>query len=69
MATKKLSAEDFVKSILPKAKSERQTTNGGESYYLIREGMQTMYLASGKTKSEAWENAKMVVEKYNLKTK
>jgi len=53
-----MTAKQFVKNRLPKAKAERQVTNGGEVYWLIREGRNYFYLASGKTESNAWVNAK-----------
>lgn len=53
-----MTAEQFVKSKLPKATAERQVTNGGNVYYLIRDGRATLYLAEGATKKLAWENAK-----------
>ena len=58
-----MTAEEFVKQTLPKAKAERQVTNGGEAYWLIRNGRDTMYIASGNSKSNAWVNAKKTLQK------
>lgn len=33
-------------------------THFGETYWLIRNGRETMYIASGKSESNAWVNAK-----------
>jgi hypothetical protein len=63
-----MTSEEFVKSRMPKASIERQTTNGGESYYLVREKRSdTMYFAEGKTKSNAWVNAKKRILKMDKK--
>lgn len=64
-----MTSEEFVKSHLPKAKAEKHTTNRGESYYLIRDGRATMYLASGETKAKAWKNAKEYIVKFLEKSK
>lgn len=53
-----MKAKDFVKKYYPKARSEKQITNGGETYYLIRNGIDTMYLTNGKTESKAWNKLK-----------
>jgi len=60
-----MTAEQFVKKHYPNARCEKQKTNGGESYYLIRDGRNTMYMASGKTKSNAWSNAKKTIKPIN----
>jgi hypothetical protein len=55
-----MTAKEFVKERLPNARAERHV-NGmivGIPYWLIRDGRNTMYLASGKTESNAWVNAK-----------
>lgn len=57
-----MTSKDFVKSHYHKAKSERHKTNGGEVYYLIRDGRNTMYMAEGSTESKAWMNAKESIE-------
>jgi hypothetical protein len=64
-----MTSEEFVKSRMPKASIERQTTNGGETYYLVRvKRSDTMYFVSGKTKSNAWVNAKKrILEMENKK--
>ena len=53
-----MKAKDFVKSRMPTARAERQTTRGKQSYWLIREGRETMWFADGNTESNAWMNAK-----------
>jgi len=58
-----MTAKEYVKSKKPTARAERQTTNGRESYWLIRELGQYMYIASGKTQSNAWVNAKASIQK------
>lgn len=52
-----------MKSKFPKMKSERHTKKNGEVYYLIRNGNNTMYLSSGKSKKEAWKNALEFIKK------
>lgn len=57
-----MTAKEFVQSKIPNARAERQVKGRvkglQEVYYLIREGRNTMYIASGKTESNAWVNAK-----------
>lgn len=53
-----MKAKDFVKQKMPLAKAERQTTRGKDQYWLIRNGRETMYFASGNSESNAWVNAK-----------
>lgn len=53
-----MKAKEFVKTHYPTAASERQTTNGGRHYWLIRERGKYMYMAEGETESKAWINAK-----------
>lgn len=57
-----MTAKEFVLSRFPNAKSERHTigrVKGMQStYYLIRDGKNTMYMASGDTESIAWRHAK-----------
>lgn len=50
--------KEFVKSLMPKARAERHKTNGGKTYWLIREGSKTMYFAEGDTQAKAWLNAR-----------
>lgn len=58
-----MTAKEFVKAHLPSASIEKQETNGGEKYYLIRkQRFAPMYMASGKTAGEAWKNAKEFVK-------
>ena len=57
-----MTAKEFVLEKMPKARAERQVRGMikglQEIYWLIREGRNTMYFASGKTESNAWVNAK-----------
>lgn len=57
-----MTAKEFVKERYPKARAERHRTGSnttyGETYWLIRNGRETMYMASGKSESNAWVNAK-----------
>lgn len=53
-----MTAKEFVISKMPNARAERQTTNGGVKYWLIRNGRSYMWFADGKTEREAWKNAK-----------
>ena len=57
-----MTAKEFVKERYPNARAERQVRGmiKGmlEVYYLIRDGRNTMYIASGKSESNAWVNAK-----------
>lgn len=60
-----MTAKEFVKSKLPTAASEKQTTNGGRKYWLIRERGKYMYIADGDTESKAWTNAKKILQEIN----
>ena len=57
-----MTAKEFVKERYPNARVERQVRGMikgmQEVYYLIRDGRNTMYMASGKSESNAWVNAK-----------
>ena len=53
-----MTAKEFVKEKYPNARSEKQSKNTKEVYYLIRDGRNTMYMASGNSESNAWVNAK-----------
>lgn len=57
-----MTAKEFVKEKFPKAQAERQVQGRikglQEVYYLIRNGRETMYIASGNSESNAWVNAK-----------
>lgn len=56
-----MTAKEFVKARYPNAISEKQVKGmikgSQETYYLIRNGKNT-YIASGKSESNAWVNAK-----------
>lgn len=63
-----MTAKEFVKSKMPNARPEKQKTNGGEAYYLIRDGRTTGYFSYGETESKAWKNAKeRIIEQENNK--
>lgn len=66
-----MTAKEFVKSKVPNASAERQVQGRikglQEVYYLIREGRNTMYMASGKTESNAWVNAKKFIMERDAK--
>lgn len=51
------SAKATVKAKHPDAKAERQKTNGGKVYWLIRFGRSFMPYADGDTESKAWKQA------------
>lgn len=59
--------KDYVKRYIPKARAEKQKTNKGETYWLIRDGNEIMYFASGKTQSNAWLVAKERIERKAVK--
>ena len=60
-----MTAKEFVKERYPNARAERQLRGMikgmQEVYYLIRDGRNTMYMASGKSESNAWVNAKKYI--------
>lgn len=61
-----MTAKEQVLSLMPTAKSERQVTNGGETYWLIRERGKNMYYAEGETEAKAWKNARIrLMEDFN----
>jgi hypothetical protein len=55
-----MTAKEYVKSKMPNARAERHVEGQiiGKPYWLIRDGRNTMYFASGKTESNAWVEAK-----------
>lgn len=68
-----MTAKEFVKERMPRAYAERQVRGRikgmQEVYWLVRERGQTMYIASGKTESNAWVNAKKAIEESEKKIK
>lgn len=64
-----MTAKEFVKIKFPRATSERHVKGRikglQEVYYLIRENrLANMYMATGKSESNAWVNAKKhIIEK------
>ena len=62
-----MTAKEFVLNKYPKAKSEKHIRGRimgmQETYWLIRNQGDTMYLESGKTEINAWVNTKkMIIE-------
>lgn len=50
--------EQLFRAVHPKASIEKQVTNGGKRYYLVRRGRSAgMYSGSGTTKLAAWRDA------------
>ena len=60
-----MTSKEFVQEKCPTARAERQVSGMikgmQEVYYLIRERGQTMYMAEGKSESNAWGNAKKLL--------
>ena len=65
-----MTAKEFVKERFPNVRAEEQVRGMikgmQEKYYLIRDGRNTMYMASGKSESNAWVNAKKCIIEKNL---
>jgi hypothetical protein len=57
-----MTAKEYVKSHYPKARAERQIGNDKKVYWLVRPELHIMYIATGKTESKAWTNAKNIIE-------
>jgi len=59
-----MTAKEFVREKFPHARAERQVEGHiigmKKVYWLIRDGRNTMYMAHGKTESNAWVNAKII---------
>jgi hypothetical protein len=57
-----MTAKEFVKNLMPNAKSEKHKSGMikglQETYWLIRDGNNYFYFSIGKTESNAWVNAK-----------
>jgi len=70
-----MTAKEFVQDRMRDTRAERQVMGHikgmQEVYWLIRNGRQTMYFASGKTQSNAWVNAKnrILAQELELKSK
>jgi len=66
-----MTAKEFVKEKFPNARAERHVEGRikglQKPYWLIRDGRNTMYMASGKTESNAWVNAKKMIIQKELK--
>ena len=61
-----MTAKEFVKNKFPKATVEKQVQGRikglQETYYLVREDRKSyFYIASGKSESNAWVNAKKFI--------
>lgn len=65
-----MTAKEYVQEKYPSARVERQVSGmiKGLStvYYLIRERGKTMYMAQGKSESNAWVNAKKQILKSQI---
>lgn len=61
-----MTAKEFVKSIYPTARAERQISGRIKgmktAYYLIRIPGERVYFSEGKTESNAWVNAKKKIK-------
>ena len=53
-----MTAKEYVKSVHPNARAERHKTNGGKTYWLIRNGNAFCPMGEGATESKAWVNIK-----------
>lgn len=66
-----MTAKEYVKSKVPHARAERQVKGKvaglKEVYWLIREGRATGYMASGKSESNAWVNAKKFIDEKEMR--
>lgn len=65
-----MTAKEYVKSKVPNARAERQVKGRiaglKEVYWLIREGRSNGYMASGKSESNAWVNAKKFIDERKM---
>ena len=61
-----MTAKEFVKSKYPNARAEKHksglTKGMQETYWLIRDGRNTMYMAEGSTETNAWVTAKLKIQ-------
>lgn len=56
--------EQAVRAVYPLASIERQRTNGGKTYYLVRKTRSAdMYAGSGSTKAAAWKAAAETIQR------
>jgi hypothetical protein len=66
-----MTAKEFVQERFPNARAERQVSGRikgfQQVYWLIRNGRDTMYMASGKSESNAWVNAKASISEDDSK--
>ena len=66
-----MTAKEFVKEKMPKARAERQVQGRvkgmTKAYYLIRDGRASMYFAQGKTESAAWVAARKRIQEIESK--
>ncbi len=66
-----MTAKEYVRSKVPHARSERHRAGRikgmQETYYLIRDSGHSGYIASGKTESNAWANAKRFLLEKEMK--
>lgn len=61
----KQSAKEYVKSHVPNARAEKQVQGNikglQKTYWLIRNGWDSGYMASGDTEARAWKAAKELI--------
>lgn len=66
-----MTSKEFVQIRYPKAKALKQVRGMikgmQETYWLIRDGNNTMYMESGKTESKAWKATKELILRNNQK--
>lgn len=54
-------AKEYVKSIMPKAKSEKRTLPSGQEYFTIKDG--SLMFASSYSEEGAWKEAKKIINR------
>lgn len=63
----KLTNKEYVKNFVPNARAEKQVQGNikglQKTYWLIRNGRDSGYMASGDTESKAWKAAKEFIER------
>lgn len=66
----RVSAKEFVKAHVPNANAEKQVQGRikglQKTYWLIRDGNSTMYMAEGDTEAKAWKAAMLRIVNNNI---
>jgi hypothetical protein len=66
----RVSAKEFVKAHVPNAKVEKQVQGRikglQKTFWLIRDGNSTMYMAEGDTEAKAWNAAMLKLVNNNI---